>query len=142
MLKTILQDAMARSLAHYNDHPACWQGWDWWQLSPQEAETFGIDPQRWAELLPVWQAFEFLIGRTDGWNDPHIEDAYPDLNMVMQAARDRHPEWVSLNPTAQTFMRFAQHYAGVRLREAKAVFGKMECWAVRMGVQSFADEWN
>lgn len=142
MLKTILKDAMARSLAFYNVHPQCWQGEDWWQLLPQEAEVFDIEPQRWAELAPVWEAFEFFAGRTAGWNDGEILREHPDLSAIMQAERELHPEWVGLAPTAQTFMRFAQHYAGVRLREAKAIFGKMEFWAVRMGVQSFADEWN
>ncbi len=142
MLKTILKDAMARSLAHYNNHPECWQGWDWWQLSPQEAATFDIDQQRWAELLPVWQAFEFFIGRTDGWNDPHIESAYPHLNTVMQAARDQHPEWVSLNAAVQSFRDFARSYADVRLREAMTIFAKMDFWAVRTGVYAFPDELN
>lgn len=32
MLKTILKEAMSRSLAHYNNHPECWRGWGWWQL--------------------------------------------------------------------------------------------------------------
>lgn len=64
MLKTILKDAMARSLADYEADSALWNGWDWSQLSPEEAAVFDLEPQRWAELVPVWQAFEFFTGRT------------------------------------------------------------------------------
>ncbi|CCH05721.1 TPA: hypothetical protein N2C61_006455 [Pseudomonas aeruginosa] len=142
MMKATLQDAMAQSLAHYNGDPECWDGWDWWQLSPQEAEVFGITAARWAELLPVWQAFEFLIQRTDGWNDPYIERTYPNVNTIMQATRDRHPEWVSLNAAARSFMEFARDYADMRPREAMAMYAKMDFWAVRVGVYVFTNELN
>lgn len=142
MLKTIIQDAMARSLAHYHDHPERWHGWDWWELSPEESEIFGIPPERWAELLPVWQAFECFIGRTDGWNEADIEQDYPDLDTIMQAVRNQYPEWVSPNAPAQTFMRFAQCFASVRFREAHAMFTKMQYWGVRAGIHWFSDEMN
>ena len=142
MLKPILQDAMARSLAHYQADPERWQGWDWWELSPEESEVLSLSPARWAELLPVWQAFEFFIGRTDGWNDEEMERDYPDLGTVMQAVRDQYPEWVCLNAPAQTFMRFAQCFAAVRFREAHAMFTKMQYWGVRAGIHWFSDEMN
>lgn len=142
MLKTILQDAMARSLTDYRADPAHWQGGDWWELSPEESQVFNIAPARWAELLPVWQAFEFFVGRTDGWNDADLERDYPDLNAVMQEARDQHPEWVCVDAPAQSFMRFAQGFASVRFREAHAMFTKMQYWGVRAGIQWFSDELN
>ena len=142
MLKPILQDAMARSISNYRADPEHWQGWDWSELSPEESEVFGLSPARWAELLPVWQAFEFFIGRTDGWNDEEMERDYPDLGTVMQAMRDQYPEWVCLNAPAQTFMRFAQCFAAVRFREAHAMFTKMQYWGVRAGIHWFSDEMN
>ena len=142
MLKTILQDAMARSLTNYRADPTHWQGGDWWELSPEESQVFNLCPARWAELLPVWQAFEFFVGRTDGWNDADLERDYPDLNAVMQEARDQHPEWVCVDAPAQSFMRFAQGFASVRFREAHAMFTKMQYWGVRAGIQWFSDELN
>lgn len=142
MLKKIVNDAMARSLADYRDTPSNWEGSDWWQLSPEEAAVFVIDPERWPELVAVWQAFEFFSGRTDGWNDEDIERDYPDIDEVMQAAREAHPEWVRRDTGGnhEAFLRFAQHFGGVSHREAHALFWKMDFWEVRGGVTWFADE--
>ncbi|MFT3815203.1 MAG: hypothetical protein QM740_17780 [Acidovorax sp.] len=87
MLENILNDAMGRYLAAYKDAPANWDGPDWWQLSPKEAEVFAIDPGQWPALVAVWQVFEFFSKRTDGWNDQDIEHDYPEVDAVVQAAR-------------------------------------------------------
>ena len=142
MLEKILPDAMARSRLHYMSSTKDWDGWDWWQLSPEEAEVFGLQRERWAELVPVWQAFEFFMGRTDGWNDEEIECDYPELHVVMQAAREAHPPWAGQDAGDNRiiFMRFAEHFAGVAHREAHAIFAKMDFWAARTGVAWYADE--
>lgn len=140
MLEAILKDAMARSLAHYRANPYMWGGWDWWQLSAEEAAVFDLEPQRWAELVPVWQAFEFFIGRTDGWNDDEIEQDYPNLEAVIKVVRAQHPDWVNLAAPVQTFMLFAKRFANASHREAKAMFAKMDFWAVRAGFTQYADE--
>lgn len=142
MLEKIVSDAMAHSLAEYRAAPDNWAGWDWWQLSPEESVVFDLAPERWAELVPVWQAFAFFTGRTDGWNEDKIERDYPDLDAVMKAAREQYPEWAGLDATAPAFLRFAQRFASVPYREAKAMFMKMDFWAVRSGVVWYADEWD
>jgi hypothetical protein len=142
MLETIMYDAMARSLVEYRAAPHRWIGEDWWQLSPEESSVFELAPDRWAELVPVWQAFEFFTGRTDGWNEADIERDYPGLDEIMQAARTRHSEWLVPEAGHQPdiFMQFARRFAHVRYREAMAMFAKMDFWAVRAGVFWFADE--
>ncbi len=39
-----------------------------------------------------------------------------------------------------TFMRFAQHFADVRYREAHAMFAKMDFWSVRAEIYGYGDE--
>jgi hypothetical protein len=144
VLTEILRDAMTRSLKQYRASPDHWDGPDWWQLSREEAAVFVLEPQRWAELVPVWQAFEFFRGRTDGWNEEDIERDYPDLDAVMQSAREQHPEWVNRDPEGRhdAFLRFAKQFGGVSYREAHALFWKMDFWEVRTGVTWYADEQN
>jgi hypothetical protein len=125
LLETIANDHLREAKGWFQD------GWDWYQLSDEEAMVFGIDPDRWPVM---WNTYFYYQAIKDICTDG------VDRNLLDQARRE-HPEWKPDRHMWTTeFMDFAKEMAGMTSREANAVFEKMSWFEIRNRLVAFDDD--
>jgi hypothetical protein len=105
------------------------KGWDWCDLSDEEAEVFEIDPERWPLMLTAYDCFSGLMGASDNdWYDMKDEDIGDTIDGFDPAKFN-----------VEDFMVFGKEM-GLTHREAFTVWRKVEWWQMRNGVMVFKDE--
>jgi hypothetical protein len=105
------------------------EGWDWCELSPEEADVFKVDPDRWTLMLTAYDCFAGLMGASDNdWYDMRE----PDIDTSSGYFDPR-------KFNAEDFMTFGKEM-GLTHREAFTVWHKVEWWQMRNGVMVFKDE--
>jgi len=130
-----LKDQLAAEIAKVERQaeadPEHFRGFDWWQLNIEEEYVFDIDRDRFPCMVTVWACYDAFKLCAD---DPTWEE---DL---ISAAREQYPQWCEPGISIGEFQAFAKEFAGLTFREAKAIYAKIDCWNVRVGLTTYADE--
>lgn len=113
--------------------PASFEGYDWWQLSPEEEAVFAIDRERWPRMMTAWYAYEGFMNIV----------APDELGFELAEAereREERPDIFGRGVDEKGFSDFAVSYAGLTRRECAAVYAKQKFWTVRQGLLRYSDE--
>jgi hypothetical protein len=135
-----LHDIIRRDIESGTNPHALEYGHDWFNLTPAEAEVFGLDLHDMASLVAVWTAYEEVLRIIS-----------PVLNIpedIAAGVRAEH-SWLAetFNPDITTpsvidtvqFQKFAKLF-GVPFRKSAAWWSKHQFWYVRSGVTRYVDD--
>ena len=109
-------------------------GRDWFNLSPAEAEVFGLELHDLPSLVAVWTAYEAVLEICD------MLDVPAD---IAAGVRAEHP-WLEERRASTVidvvdFQKFSKLF-GVPYRKSQAWYAKHDFWCTRSGITRFADE--
>ena len=97
-----------------------------WQISPEEAEVFGIAPEDWPLLIATFYAYYAFMDIV------MPEDAGLDEETVI-AERKRWPQYFNEGReiSEADFAALAEAWVGLSRRDAGKVYGKVRFWNER-----------
>ena len=105
-----------------------YQGYEWWQLSDQEANIFQIPLADMPALVEVHQLYYDAINITATISSDRAEELRQELFWLTKDTVDL-GEW----------LRFAKLF-DIQFRSANAFHSKYEYWEIRQGLVHYADE--
>lgn len=105
-----------------------YRGWDWWQLSDEEAEVFHLALEDMPALVEVHQLYYDVIDITSTIEEERAESLRAEL------------PWLTKDSVVLgDWLRFAKLF-DISNRSASAFWSKYEYWEVRQGLVRFTDE--
>lgn len=101
-------------------------GYDWFQLSPEEAFVFMLQVDDLISLVPVWCAYENVLSICDyGMEIPEdIIQGFLEENPWIKQSRETHTH------SEPEFIKFSAMF-GVDINKASAWFHKADFWYLR-----------
>jgi hypothetical protein len=110
------------------------RGWDWFQLSDDEAAQFNISLAEFPRLLTAWQAYLAFCDITDA--------SVADLSQeAVEAERLRLPQFYE-GPivSGETFKALAADWCGIAPDKAQAMYDKVDAWNERDALREDEEE--
>ena len=125
------KDAFRRSVA-------CWQsifdegrvGTEYAVITPDEIEVFGIQPERYASMVALYEAYEAVKNICDMGS--YSAELCAAVRQELGLQDDGHTSAVEMQKLGQV--------VGVSYRDASAMFYKVLFWERRVGLTRFRDE--
>ena len=113
--------------------PARYEGDDWCELMPAEAEVFGIEPAEFPLLMLTFHCFEAFVDMAQGTEFDTTHEA------LLIAARTARPDLVQYDQSGEAFANFCRATGLLTVRQAFQMWWKHQAWMLRAGIQLFAD---
>ena len=109
------------------------KGGEWWELTPEEAAVFDIDPAAFPLMMQTFNCFEALTGQADGTDYDTRHEA------LLEAVRAARPDLAQPDLTGEAFAAFALASGLLTAKQAFTMVWKVQAWHLRFGLLTFSD---